>query len=71
MKLLIFVAIVIFILGFYSGIYYTVGRVVVVAKPFIDVDREMVDAALFKYYSRMGETYNAPICINTGNQTLR
>lgn len=71
MKLLIFVGIVMFILGFYTGVAYTINRVVDVAVQFIDIDREVVDAALFQYHAKLGGTYNAPILNDTRDKALR
>ena len=69
MKLLIFIGIVMFILGFYSGIAYTINRVVDVAVQFINVDKETVDAALFQYHSKLGNL-NASLYVNPWNQEL-
>ena len=45
--------------GFSQGVNFTVGRVVNLARGFIDIDYSLVNQALFQYYNNVGGCFNA------------
>ena len=71
---LIYIAILLFIVGFSIGFYFGVDscikKVVQIGSQFIDINYILVQRALYQYDNQIGgRITNAPLCNNTRNQT--
>jgi len=64
-------SLVMFTVGFYTGVSVTLNKVADMASRFIDIDKSLIEQAIFQYENNIGKCYpskqNALIYNNPGN----